>query len=36
MKWFRRFPNVHWINGDRPLEQILSESLAIAAGAKTG
>ena len=36
MKWFRRFPNVHWIDGDRPLEQILPEALAIAAGEKTG
>ena len=36
MKWFRRFPNVHWIKGDRPMEQILSEILAIAAAAKTG
>jgi tRNA dimethylallyltransferase len=36
MKWIRRFPGVHWINGDRPLDVILAETLAIAAGAKNG
>jgi len=36
MKWFRRFPNVHWINADRPLDQILSDALAIAAARATG
>jgi tRNA dimethylallyltransferase len=25
MKWFRRFRDVHWINGDRPLEELVSD-----------
>jgi tRNA dimethylallyltransferase len=25
MKWFRRFPNVKWIAGDRPLEELTRE-----------
>ncbi len=27
MKWFRRFPNVTWIPGDRPLDQNVAEVL---------
>jgi tRNA dimethylallyltransferase len=27
MKWFKRFPNVHWLAGDQPLEQNVQESL---------
>lgn len=29
MKWFRRFPNVHWIPGDRPLEENIEAVLRI-------
>jgi tRNA dimethylallyltransferase len=36
MKWFRRFPDVHWIDGDRPGEQIVAEALAIAETAFRG
>jgi tRNA dimethylallyltransferase len=28
MKWFRRFPGVQWIEGDRPAEQIAAEVIA--------
>src|SRR4051812_35713442 len=28
MKWLKRFPNVHWITGDQPVEQQLGQSLA--------
>jgi tRNA dimethylallyltransferase len=31
MKWFRRFPNVHWLPGERPLEENLAEILRIIA-----
>lgn len=27
MKWFKRFPHVHWLAGDQPLEQNVQESL---------
>jgi tRNA dimethylallyltransferase len=27
MKWFRRFPNVRWIPGDRPIEENIAEIL---------
>jgi tRNA dimethylallyltransferase len=29
MKWFKRFPNVHWLPGDRPVEENLAEILRI-------
>lgn len=29
MKWFRRFPNVHWLGGDRPAEANLAAILAL-------
>jgi tRNA dimethylallyltransferase len=29
MKWFRRFPQVHWLPGDRALEQNVEESLRL-------
>ncbi|HZZ44146.1 MAG TPA: tRNA (adenosine(37)-N6)-dimethylallyltransferase MiaA [Tepidisphaeraceae bacterium] len=29
MKWFRRFPNVHWIPGDSPLQEKLEKTLAL-------
>ena len=28
MKWLKRFPNVHWIAGDAPLETQVAEVLA--------
>ena len=32
MKWFRRFPRVHWIAGDRPVEEIVAGRPAIVGG----
>jgi tRNA dimethylallyltransferase len=32
MKWFRRWPQIKWIAGDRPLEKIVDEILTIHAG----
>jgi tRNA dimethylallyltransferase len=29
MKWFRRFAQVHWLPGDRALEQNVEESLRL-------
>ena len=29
MKWFRRFPNVKWMRGDRPLEENVKEVLEL-------
>jgi len=29
MKWFRRFGQVHWLAGDRPLEQNVEQSLRL-------
>ena len=29
MKWFRRFPGVHWIKGDQPPERLVETILAI-------
>jgi tRNA dimethylallyltransferase len=29
MKWFRRFPGVHWLAGDAPLEQKLTAARAL-------
>ena len=29
MKWFKRFPNVHWLPGDAPLEQNIEQVLNI-------
>jgi tRNA dimethylallyltransferase len=29
MKWFRRFPNVKWLPGDQPLDQLLSSSYSL-------
>ena len=29
MKWFRRWQQIKWISGDRPLEEIVQEMLAI-------
>lgn len=28
MKWFKRFPQVHWLDGARPLEELVSQALA--------
>ncbi|MDB5291249.1 MAG: miaA, partial [Phycisphaerales bacterium] len=28
MKWFRRFPNVRWLKGDSPLQDLLAQMLA--------
>jgi tRNA dimethylallyltransferase len=28
MKWFRRFRQVHWLSGDRPLEQLMEQVLS--------
>jgi len=25
MKWFKRFPNVHWLSGDRPVDLLRDE-----------
>ena len=33
MKWFRRWPQIKWIAGDRPIEKIVDEILAIYASA---
>lgn len=30
MKWFRRFANVHWLEGDRPLDQLVDDITKIA------
>jgi tRNA dimethylallyltransferase len=27
VKWFRRFPNVTWLNGDQPLEMLVEQTL---------
>jgi len=27
MKWFKRFPNVHWLPGDNSVEENLAEIL---------
>ena len=27
MKWFKRFPRVHWLEGDRPLEELTDETI---------
>jgi tRNA dimethylallyltransferase len=29
MKWLRRFPGVHWLNGERPLDENLEQALSI-------
>jgi tRNA dimethylallyltransferase len=29
MKWFKRFPNVHWMPGDLPLEERVTQTLAL-------
>ena len=29
IKWFRRFPNVHWVDGQAPLDQNVEEVLAL-------
>ena len=29
MKWFRRFPGVHWINGDQPIESLAAEAIRL-------
>jgi len=29
MKWFRRFPNVHWLNGQDPLDRNADEALRL-------
>jgi tRNA dimethylallyltransferase len=29
MKWFKRFPNVHWLEGNRPLEKNVEEALRL-------
>jgi tRNA dimethylallyltransferase len=29
MKWFRRFPNVHWVPGDHPLDENVEKTLSI-------
>jgi tRNA dimethylallyltransferase len=29
MKWFKRFPNIQWLPGDRPLEENLTEILGL-------
>jgi tRNA dimethylallyltransferase len=29
MKWFRRFPKVHWLAGDRPLEDLVSDACRL-------
>jgi tRNA dimethylallyltransferase len=29
MKWFKRFPNVHWLEGNRPLEENVEEAFRI-------
>jgi tRNA dimethylallyltransferase len=31
MKWFKRFPHVHWLPGDRPVEENLAEISRITA-----
>jgi tRNA dimethylallyltransferase len=38
MKWFRRFPNVKWLNGDQPIEELASQILTTASDwrVKTG
>jgi tRNA dimethylallyltransferase len=36
MKWFRRFPGVHWIDGDRPAEQVAAEAVEIWRGLTQG
>ncbi len=28
MKWFRRFPGVHWLAGDQPLEALRDQAMA--------
>ncbi len=33
MKWFRRFPGVRWIAGDRPVEELVAMALDCSAGA---
>jgi tRNA dimethylallyltransferase len=35
MKWFRRFPDVHWLPGDRPVEENAAEVMRIWQGKKT-
>jgi tRNA dimethylallyltransferase len=34
MKWFRRFPNVRWIQGDRPAAELAAEVLALASSSR--
>jgi hypothetical protein len=29
MKWFKRFPGVHWLPGDAPLEQNVQAVLEL-------
>lgn len=29
MKWFRRFPGVRWLAGDRPAEQLVDEAMGL-------
>jgi tRNA dimethylallyltransferase len=29
MKWFRRFENVHWLDGSAPLEQLTTQTLTL-------
>jgi tRNA dimethylallyltransferase len=33
MKWFRRFPGVHWLEGDRPVEENAASALKFWKGA---
>ena len=32
MKWFRRFPNVHWLDGDQPPTDLAARALELWAG----
>jgi len=36
MKWFRRFPRVHWLDGREPLEKIVQESIRLWQAEKPG
>ncbi|MGD1275983.1 MAG: tRNA (adenosine(37)-N6)-dimethylallyltransferase MiaA [Tepidisphaeraceae bacterium] len=29
MKWFKRFPDVHWLNGENPMEQNVQTAVAL-------
>ena len=35
MKWFRRFPNVKWLQGDRPADELVDEALRMRDGPET-